>query len=114
MRDFHRKNDELVKSQKTPFSVIPAEAGIQEYQELLDPGFRRGDGVEDFLRNQQVSKEGMKTMGKRERIKVLISVYLGSDGHFTGAEVVCRILMDAGMEVIYLGINQTPEMIVQA
>jgi hypothetical protein len=38
LRDFHRKNDELVKSQKTPFSVIPAEAGIQEYQELLDPG----------------------------------------------------------------------------
>ena len=113
MRDFHRKNDELVKSQKTPFSVIPAEAGIQEYQEFLDPGFRRGDGVEDFLRNQQVSKEGVWTMGKRERIKVLISV-IGLDGHCTGAEVVCRILMDAGMEVVYLGIYQTPEMIVQA
>ena len=28
------------------FSVIPAEAGIQECQELLDPGFRRGDGLE--------------------------------------------------------------------
>ena len=52
-------------------------------------------------------------MGKRERIKVLISV-IGLDGHFTGAEVVCRILMDAGMEVVYLGIYQTPEMIVQA
>ena len=52
-------------------------------------------------------------MGKRARIKVLISV-IGLDGHFTGAEVVCRILMDAGMEVVYLGINQTPEMIVQA
>jgi methylmalonyl-CoA mutase, C-terminal domain len=52
-------------------------------------------------------------MGKRERIKVLISV-IGLDGHFTGAEVVCRILMDAGMEVVYLGINQTPEMILQA
>jgi len=30
--------DELVKSPKTLFSVIPAEAGIQEYQGLLDPG----------------------------------------------------------------------------
>ena len=52
-------------------------------------------------------------MGKRARIKVLISV-IGLDGHNTGAEVVCRILRDAGMEVVYLGIYQTPEMIVQA
>jgi methylmalonyl-CoA mutase C-terminal domain/subunit len=52
-------------------------------------------------------------MGKRRGIKVLISA-IGLDGHSTGAEVVCRILMDAGMEVVYLGIYQTPEMIVQA
>jgi len=45
--------DELVKSRKSPFSVIPAKAGIQEYQGLLDPGFRRGDGSEDFLRKHQ-------------------------------------------------------------
>jgi methylmalonyl-CoA mutase, C-terminal domain len=53
------------------------------------------------------------TMGERQGIKVLISV-IGLDGHSTGAEVVCRILMDAGMEVVYLGIYQTPEMIVRA
>jgi methylmalonyl-CoA mutase C-terminal domain/subunit len=52
-------------------------------------------------------------MGKGQKIKVLISV-IGLDGHSTGAEVVCRFLMDAGMEVVYLGIYQTPEMIVQA
>jgi len=52
-------------------------------------------------------------MGKREKIKVLVSV-IGLDGHSVGAEVVCRILMDAGMEVVYLGIYQTPEMILQA
>ena len=52
-------------------------------------------------------------MGKTRKIKVLISV-IGLDGHSTGAEVVCRILMDAGMEVVYLGIYQTPEMILQA
>jgi methylmalonyl-CoA mutase C-terminal domain/subunit len=52
-------------------------------------------------------------MGKREKIKVLVSV-IGLDGHSIGAEVVSRILMDAGMEVVYLGIYQTPEMIVQA
>ena len=52
-------------------------------------------------------------MNKGRRIKVLISV-IGLDGHSTGAEVVSRMLMDAGMEVIYLGIYQTPEMIVEA
>jgi methylmalonyl-CoA mutase C-terminal domain/subunit len=52
-------------------------------------------------------------MDKRQKIKVLISG-IGLDGHSIGAEVVCRILMDAGMEVVYLGIYQTPEMIVQA
>lgn len=52
-------------------------------------------------------------MGRSQAIKVLISV-IGLDGHSTGAEVVCRILMDAGMEVVYLGIYQTPEMIVRA
>jgi hypothetical protein len=45
--------DGFVKNPKTLFSVIPAEAGIQEYQGLLDPGFRRGDGLEDFLRDRQ-------------------------------------------------------------
>ena len=52
-------------------------------------------------------------MGKMARIKVLISV-IGLDGHSTGSEVVSKILMDAGMEVVYLGIYQTPEMIIQA
>jgi hypothetical protein len=52
--------DGLVKSRKTYFFVIPAKAnqrrslaGIQEKQVLLDPGFRRGDGFDDFLRGHQ-------------------------------------------------------------
>jgi len=44
--------DEFVIDAKTPFSVIPAEAGIQEYLELLDPGVRRGDGLGDLLRKR--------------------------------------------------------------
>jgi hypothetical protein len=36
-----------------PFSVIPAKAGIQEQQALLDPGFRRGDGFAGFLQSLQ-------------------------------------------------------------
>ena len=37
----------------------------------------------------------------------------GLDGHDRGAKVVARALRDAGMEVIYTGIRQTPEMIVE-
>jgi hypothetical protein len=45
--------DELVKSRKMPFSVIPAKAGIQLIHEVLDLGVRRGDGQRDFLRTHQ-------------------------------------------------------------
>ena len=38
----------------------------------------------------------------------------GLDGHDRGAKVVARALRDAGMEVIYTGIRQTPQMIVEA
>jgi hypothetical protein len=44
-----RKLDGFVKSRKMSSPVIPAKAGIQEQQALLDPGFRRGDGFDDFL-----------------------------------------------------------------
>ena len=45
-------------------------------------------------------------------IKVVVSM-IGLDGHSTGAQVVSRMLMDAGMEVIYLGYYNTAETIVQ-
>jgi methylmalonyl-CoA mutase C-terminal domain/subunit len=38
----------------------------------------------------------------------------GLDGHDRGAKVIARALRDAGMEIIYLGLRQTPEMIVEA
>ncbi len=47
------------------------------------------------------------------KIRVLIAKP-GLDGHDRGAKVVARALRDAGMEVIYTGIRQTPEMIVEA
>jgi len=47
------------------------------------------------------------------RIRVLIAKP-GLDGHDRGAKVVARALRDAGMEVIYTGIRQTPEMIAEA
>ncbi len=46
-------------------------------------------------------------------IRVLIAKP-GLDGHDRGAKVVARALRDAGMEVIYTGIRQTPEMIAEA
>jgi len=45
-------------------------------------------------------------------IRVLVAKP-GLDGHDRGAKVIARALRDAGMEVIYTGIRQTPEMIVE-
>ncbi len=49
----------------------------------------------------------------RTKIRILIAKP-GLDGHDRGAKVVARALRDAGMEVIYTGIRQTPEMIVNS
>ena len=46
-------------------------------------------------------------------IRVLVAKP-GLDGHDRGAKVIARALRDAGMEVIYTGIRQTPQMIVEA
>src|SRR5664279_3718096 len=46
-------------------------------------------------------------------IRVLVAKP-GLDGHDRGAKVIARALRDAGMEVIYTGLRQTPEMIVSA
>ena len=50
---------------------------------------------------------------KEKRIRVLIAKP-GLDGHDRGAKVVARALRDAGMEVIYTGLRQTPEMVAEA
>lgn len=50
---------------------------------------------------------------EEKKIRVLIAKP-GLDGHDRGAKVVARALRDAGMEVIYTGLRQTPEMIVEA
>ncbi|HEX5541256.1 MAG TPA: cobalamin B12-binding domain-containing protein [Micromonospora sp.] len=48
----------------------------------------------------------------RSRIRVVVAKP-GLDGHDRGAKVVARALRDAGMEVIYTGLHQTPEQIVE-
>jgi len=47
------------------------------------------------------------------RIRVLVAKP-GLDGHDRGARVIARALRDAGMEVIYTGLHQTPEQVVEA
>jgi len=47
------KVDKLVKSRKAPVIVIPAKAGIQGNQSVLDSRFRGSDGLGDFLRDHQ-------------------------------------------------------------
>lgn len=48
-----------------------------------------------------------------KRLRILVAKP-GLDGHDRGAKVVARALRDAGFEVIYTGLHQTPEMIAQA
>src|SRR6266702_1158027 len=52
-------------------------------------------------------------MATELKIRVLVAKP-GLDGHDRGAKVIARALRDAGMEVIYTGLRQTPEMVVNA
>ena len=52
-------------------------------------------------------------MSSNRKIRVLVAKP-GLDGHDRGAKVIARALRDAGMEVIYTGLRQTPEMIAAA
>jgi methylmalonyl-CoA mutase C-terminal domain/subunit len=52
-------------------------------------------------------------LSSSKKIRVLVAKP-GLDGHDRGAKIVARALRDAGMEVIYTGLRQTPEMVVRA
>ena len=53
------------------------------------------------------------TNEKKRPVRVLVAK-VGLDGHDRGAKVIASSLRDAGMEVIYTGLRQTPEMVVNA
>ena len=55
----------------------------------------------------------MEAGASTSKIRVVVAKP-GLDGHDLGAKIIARALRDAGMEVIYTGIKQTPEQIVQA
>ena len=52
-------------------------------------------------------------MNNKRKIRVLVAKG-GLDGHDRGAKAIARVLKDAGMEVVYTGLHQTPEQIVSA
>ena len=61
---------------------------------------------------RQKSLSEYKNVAKRT-LRILVAKP-GLDGHDRGAKIIARALRDAGMEVIYTGLHQTPEMIVSA
>jgi methylmalonyl-CoA mutase C-terminal domain/subunit len=52
------------------------------------------------------------TVASRRKVRVVVAKP-GLDGHDRGAKIIARALRDAGMEVIYTGLHQTPEQIVE-
>jgi methylmalonyl-CoA mutase C-terminal domain/subunit len=54
----------------------------------------------------------MSTQASAKKIRVVVAKP-GLDGHDRGAKIIARALRDAGMEVIYTGLHQTPEQIVE-
>src|SRR6476659_2881420 len=63
--------------------------------------------------NTKEKAESVGTQVAEQKIRVLIAKP-GLDGHDRGAKIIARALRDAGMEVIYTGLHQTPEMIAEA
>ena len=74
------KLDGFVKRRNSIEGVIPAKAGIQLFQDVLDPGFRRGDDPRDFLRDGQVQITfGFESLNLRHLspLKVLEALFFG-------------------------------------
>lgn len=65
------------------------------------------------LKGTNHMSHALASNASRNKIRVLIAKP-GLDGHDRGAKVIARALRDAGFEVIYTGLHQTPEMIIQA
>ena len=67
-----------------------------------------------FKGSRNENHKGIKSMAEGERrIRVLVAKP-GLDGHDRGAKVIASAFRDAGFEVVYTGLHQTPEMIVSA
>jgi methylmalonyl-CoA mutase, C-terminal domain len=91
-----------------------AELSVRSSAETL-PGFDARPAYYKELASTELSSARSKelTMAPDRKIRVLVAKP-GLDGHDRGAKVIARALRDAGMEVIYTGLRQTPEMVVSA
>ena len=69
--------------------------------------------TESVHSNRNMNSLNGEALKEEVKIRVLVAKP-GLDGHDRGAKVIARALRDAGMEVIYTGLRQTPEMIVNA
>ena len=61
---------------------------------------------------QAAAEKGSSAGGTERKVRVVVAKP-GLDGHDRGAKIIARALRDAGMEVIYTGLHQTPERIVE-
>src|ERR671936_851827 len=82
-------------------------------------GLRRGIRIARRLRSATRASSPRRSVSRsytrgrmQRRIRVVIAKP-GLDGHDRGAKIIARALRDAGMEVIYTGLHQTPEQIVE-
>jgi isobutyryl-CoA mutase small subunit len=81
---------------------------------IMDREVNYGDDLRVISNRPSAVESGrlVWSVAMAERIRVVVAKP-GLDGHDRGAKVVARALRDAGMEVIYTGLHQTPEQIVQ-
>ena len=93
-------NDGLVKSRKLDF--LPKDVGYKIEKAIISCGRNKMLGL---FTSASTIRAGH--MIKKRNKKILIAKP-GLDGHDRGAKVVARALRDAGMEVIYSGLHQTP------
>ena len=59
-----------------------------------------------------MSQDAARSEGSERKLRLLVGK-VGLDGHDRGAKIIARAFRDAGFEVIYTGLHQTPEMVVQ-
>ena len=107
-------NQELQRSASKGMDLIDkvARHGIAGMIGFLHPRSTRGILIE-FVQATAEAGGIVAAITDGRKIRVLIAKP-GLDGHDRGAKVVARALRDAGMEVIYTGIRQSPEMIAEA
>jgi methylmalonyl-CoA mutase C-terminal domain/subunit len=111
-RALHHYADLLILAQAMGQSTDPAQIAPAGIRQLIDRA-KSNQPINQGLPPTPSRRHNLPAMTNERPIRVLIAKP-GLDGHDRGAKVVARALRDAGMEVIYTGIRQTPEMIAEA